>query len=148
MAKTIALNIKINTQGGEKVIKNINELEAEIQRLSNTLKGLDFGTKEYNETAKALNNLKSEFKDVEKEFEGIDTEQKLSALAGAINVVTGSFLLAGSAARTFGADAKSVEEIERLEQQALEAVNIALGVRQILEGALQARLLLRNAADK
>jgi len=148
MAKTIALNIKINSQGGEKVIKNINELEDEIQKLSEELKGLDFGTKEYRETARALNSLKSEFKDVEKEFEGIDTEQKLTALAGAVDAVSGAFLIAGSAARTFGADAKSVEEIERLEQQALEAVNIALGVRQLLEGALQARLLLRNAADK
>ena len=148
MAKTIALNIKINSQGGEKVIKNINELEAEIEKLSEELKGLDFGTEEYRETARALNSLKSEFKDVEKEFEGIDTEQKLTALAGAVDAVSGAFLIAGSAARTFGADAKSVEEIERLEQQALEAVNIALGVRQLLEGALQARILLRNAADK
>jgi len=148
MAKTIALNIKINSQGGEKVIKNINELESEIEKLSEELKGLDFGTKEYKETARALNTLKSEFKDVEKEFEGIDTEQKLSALAGAVEAVSGAFLIAGSAARTFGADAKSVEEIERLEQQALEAVNIALGVRQLLEGALQARILLRNSTEK
>ena len=148
MAKTIALNIKINSQGGEKVIKNINELESEIEKLSEELKGLDFGTKEYKETARALNTLKSEFKDVEKEFEGIDTEQKLSALAGAVEAVSGAFLIAGSAARTFGADAKSIEEIERLERQALEAVNIALGVRQLLEGALQARILLRNSSEK
>lgn len=148
MAKTIALNIKINSQGGEKVIKNINELESEIEKLSEELKGLDFGTEEYKETARALNTLKSEFKDVEKEFEGIDTEQKLSALAGAVEAVSGAFLIAGSAARTFGADAKSVEEIERLERQALEAVNIALGVRQLLEGALQARILLRNSTEK
>jgi len=148
MAKTIALNIKINSQGGEKVIKNINELESEIEKLSEELKGLDFGTEEYKETARALNTLKSEFKDVEKEFEGIDTEQKLSALAGAVEAVSGAFLIAGSAARTFGADAKSIEEIERLERQALEAVNIALGVRQLLEGALQARILLRNSSEK
>lgn len=148
MAKTLALNIKINSQGGEKVIKNIGELEEEIAKLSEEIKTLDFGTEEYKKTAAALNTLKSEFKDVEKEFEGIDTEQKLSALAGAVEAVSGAFLIAGSAARTFGADAKSVEEIERLEQQALEAVNIALGVRQLLEGALQARILLRNSAER
>lgn len=148
MAKTIGLNIKIQSQGGEKVIKNINELETEIAKLSEELKGLDFGTEEYKKTAASLNTLKSSFKDVEKEFEGIDTEQKLTALAGATEAVSGAFLIASSAARTFGAEAKSVEEIEQLERQALEAVNIALGIRQLLEGALQARILLRNASEK
>ena len=78
----------------------------------------------------------------------LDTEQKLSAIGGALELVSGSFLIASSAARTFGASAESIEEVERLEQQALEAVNIALGIRAVAEGLVQANLLKRVIAEK
>ena len=148
MAKTLAIKVKYSSEGEGKVIKNINELEGAIEDLSNELKTLDFGSEEYKRTAAELNKLKSEFKDVEKEFEGLDTEQKLSAIGGALELVSGSFLIAASAARTFGADAETVEEVERLEQQALEAVNIALGVRAVAEGLVQANMLKRVVTEK
>ena len=148
MSKTLAIKVKYSSEGEGKVIKNINELESAIEQLSTELKTLDFGTEEYKKTAAELNRLKSEFKDVEKTFEGLDTEAKLSALGGALEVVSGSFLIASSAARTFGASAESVEEIEALEQQALEAVNIALGVRAISEGLVQAAKLKSIAVEK
>ena len=148
MAKTLAIKVKYSSEGEGKVIKNINELESAIEQLSTELKTLDFGTEEYQKTAAELNRLKSEFKDIEKTVEGLDTEAKLSALGGALEVVSGSFLIASSAARTFGASAESVEEIEALEQQALEAVNIALGVRAISEGLVQAAKLKSIAVEK
>ena len=148
MAKTLAIKVKYSSEGEGKVIKNINELEGAIEDLSNELKTLDFGSEEYKRTAAELNKLKSEFKDIEREFEGMDTEQKLSAIGGALELVSGSFLIAASAARTFGADAETVEEVERLEQQALEAVNIALGVRAVAEGLVQANMLKRVVTEK
>ena len=148
MAKTLAIKVKYSSEGEGKVIKNINELESAIEQLSTELKTLDFGTEEYQKTAAELNRLKSEFKDIEKTVEGLDTEAKLAALGGALELVSGSFLIASSAARTFGASAESVEEIEALEQQALEAVNIALGVRAISEGLVQAAKLKSIAVEK
>ena len=148
MAKTLAIKVKYSSEGEGKVIKNINELESAIEDLNEELRGLDFGSEEYKKTAAELNKLKSEFKDVEKSFEGLDTEAKLSALGGALDLVSGSFLIASSAARTFGASAESVEEVEKLEQQALEAVNIALGFRAVAEGIVQANLLKRVVAEK
>ena len=148
MAKTLAIKVKYSSEGEGKVIKNINELEGAIEDLNEELRGLDFGSEEYKKVAGELNKLKSEFRDVEKEFEGLDTEQKLSAIGGALELVSGSFLIASSAARTFGASAESIEEVERLEQQALEAVNIALGIRAVAEGLVQANLLKRVIAEK
>ena len=148
MAKTLAIKVKYSSEGEGKVIRNINELEGAIEQLSSELKTLDFGTEEYKRTASELNRLKSEFKDIEKTVEGLDVEARLSAIGGALNVVTGSFLIASSAARTFGASAETVEEVEKLELQALEAVNIAMGVRAVVEGAVQAAKLKTIAAEK
>lgn len=145
MAKTIGLNIKIQSQGGEKVIKNINELESEIEKLQNEIKGLDFGSKEFEEASANLGKLKAGLRDVDKQVEGLDKEQSIQAFSAAINGVTGAFLIASSAARTFGADAQTVEEIQIAEQKALEAVNIALGVQAIAETLLQREKIITLA---
>ena len=147
MAKTLAIKVKFESTGEEKVIKNIDELEGAIEDLNNELKTLDFGSEEYEAAAKELAKLRGEFRDIEKDLEGLDTEQRLTALAGATELIAGSFLIASSAARTFGASVESIEEIEKLEQQALEAVNIALGIRAVAEGLVQAAQLKRLAVE-
>ena len=147
MAKTLAIKVKFESTGEEKVIKNIDELESAIEDLNNELKTLDFGSEEYEAAAKELAKLRGEFRDIEKDLEGLDTEQRLTALAGATELIAGSFLIASSAARTFGASVESIEEIEKLEQQALEAVNIALGIRAVAEGLVQAAQLKRLAVE-
>lgn len=147
MAKTLAIKVQFESTGEEKVIKNIDELETAIEQLSDEIKTLDFGSAEYEEAAANLAKLKAGLRDVDKEIEGLDREQRLTALAGATELVAGSFLIASSAARTFGASAESIEEVEKLEAQALEAVNIALGVRAVAEGLVQAEQLKRLASD-
>jgi len=147
MAKELAIKIKFTSDGQEKVIKNISELEKEIESLSEEIKTLDFGSAEYEQAAQNLSKLRAGLRDVDKEIEGLDREQRLTALAGATELVSGSFLIAASAARTFGASAQSVEQIEELERQALEAVNIALGIRQVAEGLVQIQQLKRIATE-
>ena len=147
MAKTLAIKVQFSSDGQEKVIKNIDDLEKGIEQLSEEIKTLDFGSEEYQRAADNLAKLKAGLRDVDKEIEGLDTEQRLTALAGATELVSGSFLIAASAARTFGASAETVEEVEALERQALEAVNIALGIRAVAEGLVQAAQLKRIAAE-
>jgi exonuclease VII small subunit len=83
MAKTLAIKVKFSSDGEEQVIKNVNELEAAIDSLNKDLKELDFGSEEYKRTASELKGLRSALKDVEKETEGLDVEQRLSAIGGA-----------------------------------------------------------------
>ena len=147
MAKELAIKVKFSSDGEEKVIKNISELEKEIESLSEEIKTLDFGSAEYEEAATNLSKLRAGLRDVDKDIEGLDREQRLSALAGATELVAGSFLIATSAARTFGASAETVEEVAQLEAQALEAVNIALGIRGVVEGLVQAEQLKRIAVE-
>ncbi len=148
MAKQLAIKIKFQSTGQEQVINNISELEGAIDQLSKELKTLDFGSDEFKRTSKELQGLRSVLKDVDKETEGLDVEQRLSAFGGALDTISGSFLIAASAARTFGASVESVEQIQRIELQAMEAVNIALGIRQISEGLVQASLLKRIVTEK
>jgi hypothetical protein len=133
MAKEIGLKIKITSQGQEKVISNINDLETELQNLQTTLKTLDFGSEQYKQASKDIGILKSALRDIDKEIEGVDREQAFQSFSLAINGVTGAFLIATSAARTFGAESETIEEVQRAEQAALEAVNIALGVQAVAE---------------
>ena len=147
MAKELAIKVKFSSDGEEKVIKNISQLEKEIESLSEEIKTLDFGSAAYEEAATNLSKLKAGLRDVDKNIEGLDREQRLTALAGATELVAGSFLIATSAARTFGASAETVEEVAALEAQALEAVNIALGIRGVAEGLAQAEQLKRLAVE-
>ena len=147
MAKTLAIKVQFQSTGEEKIINNIEDLEGAIEQLSKEIKTLDFGTEEYEKAAGELAKLKAGLRDVDREIEGLDAEQRLTALAGATELVAGSFLIASSAARTFGASAETIEEVEKLEQQALEAVNIALGIRAVTEGLLQAAQLKRIVTE-
>src|SRR5210317_1620459 len=142
MARSVTLGIKIQVQGQEKVIKNVQELEQEIEKLSAELKTLDFGSEEFKNASDNLGKLKAGLRDVDKEIEGVDREQSIQAFSAAINGVTGAFLIASSAARTFGADAETVEAIQQKEQAALEAVNIALGVQALAEAAVQRQKII------
>jgi hypothetical protein len=142
VARSVTLGIKIQVQGQEKVIKNVQELEQEIEKLSAELKTLDFGSEEFKNASDNLGKLKAGLRDVDKEIEGVDREQSIQAFSAAINGVTGAFLIASSAARTFGADAETVEAIQQKEQAALEAVNIALGVQALAEAAVQRQKII------
>jgi len=145
MAKQVTLGIKIEVNGQQKVIKSINELENEIENLTQDIKGLKFGTEEFENASKQLGKLKAELRDVDKQIEGVDREQLFEGFGAAINGVTGAFLIASSAARTFGADAETVEAIQKREQAALEAVNIALGVQALAEAFAKRQKILSLA---
>lgn len=145
MGRQVTLGIKIEVNGQQKVIKSINELENEIENLTQDIKGLEFGTEEFENASNQLGKLKAELRDVDKQIEGVDREQLFEGFGAAINGVTGAFLIASSAARTFGADAETVEAIQKREQAALEAVNIALGVQALAEAFAKRQKVLALA---
>ena len=71
MAKEVGVKIKITSEGGEKVITNLNELEAELSSLQTQLKTADFGSKQFNKIAQDIQTLKSRIEDVDKATEGL-----------------------------------------------------------------------------
>jgi len=106
MAKEIALKLKITSQGEEKVISNISELETELQKLQTTLKTLDFGSAAFKEATANISKLRTKIDEIDKASEGIGAEKKFRAFGDAINILTGSFQVASGALGLFINDEK------------------------------------------
>jgi len=148
MAKEVGIKINITSTGGEKVITNLSELEAELQSLQNTLKTQTFGSKEFEETAKNIQTLKSRIEDVDKATEGLGVEKRLSAINATTGLLTGSFQALSGVIGTITSDEETLAQVQRAEAQALNVLNIALGVRAVSEGILESRIFRRELAEK
>ena len=148
MAKEIGLKINITSQGQQKVITNLNDLEKELQSLDSTLKTLDFGSKEFKETARNIQTLRSRLEDVDKATEGFGIEKRLRAIAATTNILTGSFQALSGVITTLSGDEDTLKEVQEAEAKALNVLNIALGIRTIQEGLLESRVLARTAIEK
>ena len=148
MARNIALGIKIQIDGGTQTIKTIDELEASIRTLNDELRNTEVGTQRFDEIVGDISKLKAGLRDVNREIEGVDKQQQFELFASSVNGVTGAFLVATSAAQAFGVEGKSLEEIQKLQARALALVNVALGVRQVLEAGMKFQLLQRTLAEK
>ena len=70
MAKEVAVKIKIQLDGQEKVITNIEETRAAIKTLETQLQSAEFGSKNFKTIASNLQKLKSQLQDVDKATEG------------------------------------------------------------------------------
>ena len=132
MATQVALAIKIQSEGGEKVLKNLQDLETELGRLQTDLKTLDFGSQEFNAAVKDINKLKSAIKDVDKATEGLESAQRVQAIGEAISIVVGGFQLLSGIIGIFISETEDLEAVQRAEAQAVGVLNAAVGVQTIL----------------
>ena len=148
MAKEIALKLKITSQGEEKVISNLNELESELQILQSTLKTLDFGTAAFKEATRNIATLRTKIDEIDKASEGIGADKKFRAIGDAINILTGSFQVLSGAIGLFTSDTETLEEVQKAETAALNVLNIALGVNAINTALVESATLRKTIADK
>ena len=148
MAKEIALSIKVNVNGTEKVITNIQETENAVKALREELATTSFGTARWEAIRKDLRLLRSQLEDVDKATEGLGMEKRLRAINDATNLLTGSFSLLTGALTLASANEEDLIKVQQAEAKAMAAVNIVLGVRAIGEGLLESRVLRREAAEK
>ena len=148
MAKEIGLKLKISSTGGEKVINNLQDLENELQALQTQLKSYDFGSAQFQETARNIQILKSRIEDVDKATEGVGIEKRLTGIAAAAGVLTGSFAVLQGVVATFVSSEEDLKKVQEAETKALAALNIVLGVREISEGILEGKIVARQLAEK
>ncbi len=148
MAKEIGLKLKITSDGTEKVISSITELEAELASLQKTLKTAEFGSRQFKEAAANIQTLKSRIEDVDKTTEGIGVEKRLRAIGDTTNLVSGSFQVLSGVVGTLTTNEETLKEVQEAEARALNVLNIALGVRSIQEGILESKIFRRELAEK
>ncbi len=148
MAKEIALSIKVNVNGTEKVISNIQETENAVKALREELATTSYGSARFDAITADLQKLRAQLENVDKATEGLGVEKRLRAINDATNLLTGSFSLLTGALTLASANEEDLVKVQQAEAKAMAAVNIVLGVRAISEGLLESRVLRREAAEK
>lgn len=148
MAKEIGVKINFQSTGEQKVINNLKELEAELARLQTELKSLDFGSDAFNKATKDISNLRSQIDAIDKATEGIGAEKKFRALGDAIGVATGSFQVLSGILGLVITNTESLEEVQKAEAQALQVLNVALGINAINTALVESATLRATLAQK
>jgi hypothetical protein len=143
MAKEISVNLNID--GVTVAAKNLNDLTAAISTLKSELDSATLGSDKFNILSANLQKAQSELKTFEKQFEGLEPQQKTEAFTKFGEGIAGAFAIGTNAAALFGQESKNVERIQTAAQQ---AIAISIGARQISEGILQASVLKKIAIEK
>lgn len=148
MAKEIGIRLNFTSTGEQKVITNLNELETELKRLQTELRTLDFGSAAFKQAAVNIQTLKSRIDEVEKSTEGIGAEKKYRALGDAINVATGSFQVLSGVLGLVLTNEEDLIAVQKAEAQALQVLNIALGINAINTAIVESASLRATIALK
>ena len=139
MAKKIGIELDFNTKSAEqsaesfakeidKATKTLGGLEEQQDELLAKLKETEIGTAEFKQLSKELNNTKSQIKDLELGFEGLDMEQRFTAATDAIGGVAGGFAAVEGAIAIAGVESAEFEETMLRVQGAMA---LAMGIKDI-----------------
>lgn len=139
MAKKIGIELDFNTKSAEqsaesfakeidKATKTLGGLEEQQDELLAKLKETEIGTAEFKQLSKELNNTKSQIKDLELGFEGLDMEQRFTAATDAIGGVAGGFAAVEGAIAIAGVESA---EFEQTMLRVQGAMALAMGIKDI-----------------
>lgn len=146
--KEIGIKLKIVSEGQEKVINNLNDLETELSALQTKLKTLDFGSEAFKEASVNIQTLRTKIDDIDKATEGLGAEKRFRAIGDAINILTGSFQVLSGAIGLVISDEQTLEEVQRAEKAALDVLNVALGINAINTALVESATLRKAAAER
>ena len=135
----------IRIDGVDNSITSINELDESVKTLEAKLGEAKIGSKEFKELQNQVKKSKSQLKDFELQVEGLDKEQRATALVDAFSGLTGAVGAASSAFIAFGA---SSETIENAEKKLLGVIGVVSGLRDASNGVIATQKLLGNVNIK
>ena len=142
---TIGFTLKVN--GVDQTVNSINDLDASIIQLEDTLKGATFGSEAFKKIQDELVKAKTAKEDLDKSLEGRGAEKRLQGIVGIAESLGGAFAIASQASALFG---KENEAVAKAELKAQQAISVVLGIRAIKEGllnsALERKIILEKAA--
>ena len=142
MAKNIALTLTLN--GVEQTITSVQELEKSIKdartALTTTFEGTQDELKVFN---KQINDAQQSLDTLRNKKGSEENVKSIANLAKAGSAITSSFATASAAISLFGGD---TEEVSKAAAQAQSILTIALGAREIAEGAVAVETMVANAA--
>jgi len=143
MAETKVYSIQIN--GVDKAVNSIDELETGVKNLEAQLKGEQIGTESFKRLQNEVKKAKSILKDFELQVEGLDKEQRATALVDSFNGLTGAVGAVSSAFLAFGVESEAIEGAER---KLLGVIGVVSGLRDASNGLVATQKLLGNSSLK
>ena len=135
---TFSINVDVNS-------KSVNELEQDLQSLESQFKTLKIGDPGFTELGQKIQGIRSQLKDVELQFEGLDKEQRATALVDTFNGLTGAVGAVSSAFIAFGAESAAIEDAEK---KLLGVIGVVSGLRDVSNGLLAAGKLFGPTFSK
>jgi len=132
---------KIKVEGTDKVVSNIDELETSVKQLEDKLKTTTIGTPEFKALQNEVKKARGTLKDFELQIEGLDKEQRASALVDSFTGLTGAVGAVSAGFLAFGA---SSEQIENVERKLLGVIGVVSGLRDASNGLVATQKLLGN----
>jgi hypothetical protein len=132
---TFSIDVAVNS-------KSVNQLEEELQSLESQFKTLKIGDPGFNELGNRIKGVRSQLKDVELQFEGLDKEQRATALVDTFNGLTGAVGAVSSAFIAFGAESKAIEDAEK---KLLGVIGVVNGLRDVSNSFVAANKLLGSS---
>jgi hypothetical protein len=134
MARTIEYEINIDTN-----LKSVEDLKKELGRLEAEFETVAVGSKEFKTLGNQIKGVRSELKDIDLQFEGLDKEQRATALVDTFNGLSGAVGAVSSAFIAFGANS---ENIENAEKKLLGVIGVVSGLRDVSNGLVAANKLI------
>jgi len=132
---TFSIDVAVNS-------KSVNELEQDLQTLESQFKTLKIGDPGFTELGNKIKGVRSQLKDVELQFEGLDKEQRATALVDTFNGLTGAVGAVSSAFIAFGASSEAIEEAEK---KLLGVIGVVNGLRDVSNSFVAANKLLGSS---
>jgi hypothetical protein len=123
-------------------LKSVEDLKSELVALEAEFSTLSIGSDGFIALGNQIKGVKSQLKDVELQFEGLDKEQRATALVDVFTGLVGAVGAVSSAFIAFGADS---ENIENAEKKLLGVIGVVNGLRDASNGLLALNKLTGNS---
>ena len=141
--KTIGIRIQLN--GLNTVITDIQTLENEIRKAKEDLKQVEIGGPIFNQLAKEISQAETKLIGLQDAAKGISKEKTLEGFGKLGSGIASSFAAAQAAVSLFG---KESESVQKAAVQAQNLLTIALSIRGIAEVKTGAQIVAKTIAEK
>jgi hypothetical protein len=141
--KVIGLRIQLN--GLNTIITDIQTLENEIRKAKEDLKQVEIGGPIFNQLAKEISQAETKLIDLQDAAKGISKEKALEGFGKLGAGISSSFAAATAAVSLFG---KESDAVQKAATQAQNLLTIALSIRGIAEVKTGAQIVAKTIAEK
>jgi hypothetical protein len=141
--KTIGIRIQLN--GLNTVITDIQTLENEIRKAKEDLKQVEIGGPIFKQLAKEISQAETKLMGLQDAARGISKEKTLEGFGKLGAGISSSFAAATAAVSLFG---KESESVQKAAIQAQNLLTIALSIRGIAEVKTGAQIVAKTIAEK